>query len=103
MAKFVFTRLNPFLTMLLPCLIIYFLGKKLQTVRIIGLTGGIACGKSTLVHKMTESLNDEIHVIDCDRINRDLSAQGNPGYNLILSMLGDLKGEYLTASGEINR
>jgi dephospho-CoA kinase len=89
--------------MLLPCLIIYFLGKKLQTVRIIGLTGGIACGKSTLVHKMTESLNDEIHVIDCDRINRGLSAQGNPGYNLILSMLGDLKGEYLTASGEINR
>lgn len=63
-------ELNPFLTMLLPCLTIYFLGKKLQTVRILGLTGGIATGKSTLVSKMIESLNDEIYVIDCDKINR---------------------------------
>lgn len=40
---------------------------------------------------MIESLNDEIYVIDCDKISRDLSAKDNPGYNLILSMLADRK------------
>jgi hypothetical protein len=102
-AKFVFESLNPFITMLLPCLTIFFLSKKLQHVRIFGLTGGIACGKSTLVEKMTESLNDEIYVIDCDKITKDLSAKGNAGHSLILSLLGDKKDEYLFHSGEINR
>lgn len=89
--------------MLLPCLTIYFLGRKLQTVRIMGLTGGIASGKSTLVQKMKENLNDEIYVIDCDAINKELSAKGNPGFQLILSMLADKKGEFLTATGDLNR
>ncbi len=89
--------------MLLPCLIIYFLGKKLQQVRIFGLTGGIASGKSTLVQKMVENLNDEIYIIDCDAINKDLSAKGNPGFQLILSMLRDKKEEFLTPSGDLNR
>lgn len=89
--------------MLLPCLIIYFLGRKLQTVRIMGLTGGIASGKSTLVQKMKESLNDEIYVIDCDAINKELSAKGNPGFQLILSMLADKKAEFLTPTGDLNR
>lgn len=89
--------------MLLPCLVIYFLGRKLQTVRVMGLTGGIASGKSTLVQKMKESLNDEIYVIDCDAINKELSAKGNPGFQLILSMLADKKGEFLTPSGDLNR
>jgi dephospho-CoA kinase len=52
---------------------------------------------------MTESLNDEIYVIDCDRINKELSAKGNPGHDLILSMLADRKAEFLSPSGEINR
>jgi dephospho-CoA kinase len=56
--------------MLLPCFLIYFVGKKIQQVRIFGLTGGIASGKTTLVSMMTETLHDEIYVIDCDLINR---------------------------------
>lgn len=103
-AKFLFVRVNSFITTLVPCLLIYFVGKQIQKVRIFGLTGGIASGKSTLVNMMADSLHDQLHVIDCDKINRELSQKGNAGYNLILSLLGDKKEEYLMPSSkEINR
>jgi dephospho-CoA kinase len=74
---------------LFPCIAIYFIGTKFKGVRIFGLTGGIACGKSTLVKQMTENL--AISLIDCDQITRDISNKGQSGYNVILSMLGDKK------------
>jgi dephospho-CoA kinase len=88
------------MTTLLPCLIMYFLGKKIQKVHIFGLTGGIASGKSTLVTMMKDSLGDVLHVIDCDLITRELSMKGNAGYKLILSMLGDSKEQYLVPSSQ---
>ena len=53
---------------------------------------------------MADSLHDQLHVIDCDKINRELSQKGNAGYNLILSLLGDKKEDYLMPSSkELNR
>lgn len=66
---------------------IYFVGKKLQKVRIFGLTGGIACGKSTLVQLMQENIGSELAVIDCDKINTQLRDKGRAGYKLILQLL----------------
>ena len=91
MAKYVFDEIHPALTTLLPCLAIYFIGSKIKSIRIFGLTGGIAAGKSTLVHSMTSHLEDELVLIDCDKINRELSYKGNSGYKLILDMLKDNK------------
>ena len=39
---------------------------------VIGLTGGIACGKSTVVNSFKKLGNDSICVIDCDKIVDDL-------------------------------
>lgn len=64
----------------------FIVGKKLKNVRIIGLTGGIACGKSTLVNLMESNLN--IDLIDCDKITRDMLKKGNKGYKIVLQMLG---------------
>ena len=41
------------------------LGTKMS---VIGLTGGIACGKSTVVEIFKKLGNDSISVIDCDKI-----------------------------------
>lgn len=65
----------------------YLIGRKLKTIRIFGLTGGIATGKSTLVRMMEKNLA-KLVIIDCDKITRELSDKGRPGYNLIIKMLG---------------
>lgn len=75
------------MTTLFPCLLIYFIGKKLQKLRIFGLTGGIACGKSTLVKQMAGNIGSELAIIDCDKINGELRDKGRAGYDLILSLL----------------
>lgn len=99
-----FDSINPFLTTLLPCLVIYFLGRKIKSVRIFGLTGTIAAGKSTLIKMMQDSLHSELHIIDCDKISKELSYKGNAGYKLMLSLLGDKKDEFLNPiNKEINR
>ena len=87
LANFVFKGINPLMTTLFPCLLIYFIGSRLQKLRIFGLTGGIACGKSTLVKQMVENIGNELAIIDCDKINSDLREKGRAGYDLILSLL----------------
>jgi hypothetical protein len=86
-AKLLFPKINPLFSTLAPCLLIYLLSRKMQKVRIFGLTGGIACGKSTLVHLMEDSLGNELAIIDCDKINAQLRVKGNRGYTLILRLL----------------
>lgn len=87
MAKFVFSKINPLFTTLLPCILIYLVGHKLKKVRIFGLTGGIACGKSTLVQLMQENIGSELAIIDCDKINTSLREKGRAGYKVILKLL----------------
>ena len=64
MGKMVFKHINPVISTGLPLLIMYLLNRMIGDVVIIGLTGGIACGKSTLVKGLKENL--EVTVIDCD-------------------------------------
>ncbi len=65
--------------------------------KIIGLTGGIATGKSTVSKMFKER---EIPVIDTDKIAKSLLNKGSEGYQEILSLFGE---EVLSTDGEINR
>ncbi|MGE4234005.1 MAG: TIGR01777 family oxidoreductase [Bacteriovoracia bacterium] len=69
--------------------------------RMIGLTGNIACGKSTVAKTLLEL---GIPVIDADAISREVSAKGEEGYRKIVKEFGE---EVLDKdgpnAGEINR
>ncbi|WP_459499164.1 dephospho-CoA kinase [Bacillus sp. C1] len=64
---------------------------------VIGLTGGIASGKST-VSQMFRELN--IPVIDADIIAREVVEQGKEAYKEITKVFGE---EVLQADGELDR
>lgn len=65
--------------------------------KVIGLTGSIACGKSTVSKK----LNDlGYHVIDCDKINHDIMKKDEIGYIEVVKSFG---AEILDNNGEIDR
>lgn len=64
---------------------------------IIGLTGGIASGKST-VSKMLKDLG--AHIIDADIIARKVVEKGQKAYNRIVQSFGV---EILQENGELNR
>ncbi len=65
--------------------------------RVIGVTGGIASGKSN-VCSIIESLGYK--VIDCDKITVQLSKKDGPLYKVILDKFGP---DYLLEDGELNR
>ncbi|MGX7347432.1 dephospho-CoA kinase [Aerococcus vaginalis] len=65
--------------------------------KIIGLTGGIATGKST-VSDIFKS--HDIPVIDADQIVYDLERKGEPGLQAIVDTFGEA---YLTEEGELDR
>ena len=65
--------------------------------RIIGLTGGIASGKSTVTSYLKEK---GYPVIDADRVVRDLQAPGGALYRILVDHFGR---EILDASGELDR
>ncbi|MGP4062548.1 dephospho-CoA kinase [Halobacillus sp. H74] len=64
---------------------------------VIGLTGSIASGKST-VSKMFSELN--IPVIDADQISRDVVEPGEPAYKQIVNVFGR---KVLHEDGTLNR
>ena len=66
-------------------------------MKMIGLTGGIASGKST-VSRMLAELGASI--IDADQLAREVVAPGLPAWQEIVSWLGE---EILLADGAINR
>jgi len=65
--------------------------------KIIGLTGGIATGKSTVSNMFLEI---NIPVIDTDKIAKQLFVKGSETYEAVREAFGD---EILTPSEEINR
>ena len=65
--------------------------------RIIGLTGGIASGKSTVTSYLKEK---GYPVIDADRVVRDLQSPGGALYRVLVDHFGR---EILDASGELDR
>jgi len=67
------------------------------SARLIGLTGGIASGKSTVSAMLAEK---SIPVIDTDKITRSLSCKGKPIWQEIKREFGE---GYFTADGELDR
>lgn len=64
---------------------------------IIGLTGGIASGKSTVVEMIKEA---GYKVIDADQLVHDMQAKGGKLYRALLDWLGE---DILLSDGELNR
>jgi dephospho-CoA kinase len=56
-----------------------------QGVYLVGLTGNIACGKSTVVEMLREL---GAHVIDADRVTHELQRPGEPVYAQIVAAFG---------------
>ena len=63
----------------------------------VGLTGGIASGKSTVSAILTEL---GVVVIDADRLAREVVAKGTPGLQQVVEAFGP---EILTEDGEMDR
>jgi dephospho-CoA kinase len=66
-------------------------------VFVIGLTGGIGCGKSTVAHYFSEF---GVPIIDADNIARDLCDSKNVGFEKIKERFGNV---ILDSNGEISR
>lgn len=64
---------------------------------IIGLTGGIASGKSTVSNELRK-LN--IPIFDADEVSRNAVTKGSLGLQLVIEALGQ---DYLTQDGEMDR
>lgn len=64
---------------------------------LIGLTGGIACGKTTVADMLTER---GAIVVDADRIARDVVEPGTPGLARLVEVFG---AAVLTADGRLDR
>lgn len=56
---------------------------KFSNIQIIGLTGGIACGKSTVSRIMTQKLH--LDIVDCDVLARRIVEPGKPAYKQIVN------------------
>ena len=69
----------------------------LSETMIIGLTGGIASGKSTVVEMLKEA---GYKVIDADQLVHDMQAKGGRLYSALLDWLGE---GILLPNGELNR
>jgi dephospho-CoA kinase len=65
--------------------------------RVIGLTGGIASGKSTVARMLAEL---GAAVIDADQVARDVVRPGQPALDAIVAAFG---AEALTPAGELDR
>ncbi|MGB3932470.1 MAG: dephospho-CoA kinase, partial [bacterium] len=66
-------------------------------MRVIGLTGGIATGKSTVSRMLAEK---GLPIVDADLIAREVVEPGKPAYREIVQTFG---GEILQADGTLNR
>ena len=66
-------------------------------MRIVGLTGGIGSGKSTVARMLADR---GAVVIDADRLARAAVAPGTPGLAAVVERFGDA---YLTADGALDR
>ena len=70
---------------------------KVNMKKIIGITGGISCGKSSVTNIIKEL---GFTIIDCDKISYELTLKGNSIYNEILRVFGI---DYLNNNQEIDR
>jgi len=64
---------------------------------LVGITGGMASGKSTVVRRLADS---GFHVIDADQVVAELYGPGAAGANALSKLLGP---DVLDASGAVNK
>ncbi|KAI5968183.1 CAB5 [Candida theae] len=67
---------------------------------IVGLTGGIACGKSTVSHELKTKYH--YTVIDADLIAREVVIPGKPAYKKVVTAFSDVP-NLLNEDGTLNR
>jgi dephospho-CoA kinase len=72
-------------------------GGMIFAMRVIGLTGGIGSGKSTVAQLFRE---ENIPVVDADRISRDVTSPGKPAY---IDIVGKFGAQVLLPDGRIDR
>ncbi|MCD8119833.1 MAG: dephospho-CoA kinase [Lachnospiraceae bacterium] len=65
---------------------------------ILGVTGGVGAGKSTVLSILKEEY--QAYVIEADAVGRRLEERGQPGYDVVLREFG---GGILAPDGEIDR
>ena len=70
---------------------------KVKGTTLIGLTGGIASGKSTVIQHLHQS---GYSVIDADKLGHKVLEQGNPGYKKVVNYFGN---EILNSDNTVNR
>ena len=68
----------------------------MKQCKLIGLTGGIATGKSTV----SNIIKEKYKLIDVDKIAKDIVNRGMKGYNVIVEYFGK---DILLSSGDIDR
>ena len=68
---------------------------------IVGLTGGIACGKSTVSRRLQEK--HKLPIVDADQIARDAVEPGTSTYNSIVDHFKDKIPRLLQEDGHLNR
>jgi dephospho-CoA kinase len=71
--------------MIIPGSICYFISKKLENVRIFGLTGGVATGKSMLLRMINSRLKN-LEIINCEKIMIEQMKKGRKGYYKIVKL-----------------
>ena len=71
--------------------------KEQNNMRLIGITGSIACGKSTVSREL---LRMGYPVIDGDLLSRELTGPGGPALDEIRSVFGD---RFIQPNGSLNR
>lgn len=72
-------------------------GQKMQGTRLIGLTGGIACGKSSVSRSLAKR---GAVIVDADLIARKVVAPQSQGLSRLIEEWGE---DLLTAEGELDR
>ncbi|CCK68136.1 putative dephospho-CoA kinase KNAG_0A04640 [Huiozyma naganishii CBS 8797] len=68
---------------------------------VVGLTGGIACGKSTVSRRLQEK--HKLPVVDADKIARDIVQPGERAFNEIVIYFKDKIPDLLLEDGHLNR
>lgn len=68
---------------------------------IVGLTGGIACGKSAVSRRLVEK--HKLPIIDADRIAREVVEPGQDAYKSIVECFKDKVHDLTLADGHLNR
>ena len=67
-------------------------------MKVLGITGGIGCGKSTVIDILKE--NYQCYIINTDQIAAELMKKDNLAYEKVVEYFGE---EILDEDGEINR